>query len=76
MATKIINAWQIVSRAELKKINGGDGGFARCRTGFCLLAIIGQPDVQPGRCETNSSNQCVCQALNFPISVISDNCKT
>jgi len=73
MTTSIINANQIVSRSELNKIKGGDDDGGRCRSGSCTVAISGQGN-QPGVCETNSNNQCVCRALNVSGSALSTEC--
>lgn len=72
MKTKIINAKKFFNRSELKKVAGGSS--SRCRNGgSCTINISGQGN-QPGVCETNSNNQCICRALNVSGSAPSTEC--
>jgi len=77
METKAIKiSGQILSRAELKTIIGGDDGGippVGCKTSSCTI-------VTPcgnlfGRCEENPANECVCTSDYYNQSALDNSCK-
>ncbi|WP_143312992.1 hypothetical protein [Chitinophaga eiseniae] len=51
---------------------GGEGG--RCRDQrSCTISVPGDPNAA-GICETNSSNRCICKALDYSASAPSAEC--
>lgn len=52
----------------------GDAGGGRCRDQrSCTIGVPGDPNAA-GICETNSSNRCICKALDYSASAPSAEC--
>ncbi|MES2653387.1 MAG: hypothetical protein V4663_16730 [Bacteroidota bacterium] len=66
---------EVLTRSELKNVLGGSEpiGVGRCSSGSCTIDVSGHGS-QPGVCETNSQDKCVCRALDYPSSALDNNC--
>ncbi|HXH98689.1 MAG TPA: hypothetical protein VNI52_00340 [Sphingobacteriaceae bacterium] len=64
---------EMLTKEQMKKVVGGYEGAGRCSTGSCTINVSGHGE-QPGGCESNSANKCVCKALDYSASALDEGC--